>query len=207
MYCYRKPVLVSWDYKYTNGSGTIHAGALQKYVAWLYVPDSIVDISRVTCAHTISQMICSGGILNRNGKMTEITRISNGCKYRSHSASTVLIQQVPSSGLYFDAQVPSLQIRITVLFSADLQTPRTALPGFPATLLVFQSVSKHFYYSYAHSVIASFTRCHHNRRKLITYRATLPPSWENGTWQVPSQLSHSVLGYHNITKIISCISS
>ena len=112
-------------------------------------------------------------------------------KYRSHSASTVLIQQVPFSGLYFDEQVPSLQIRITVLFSADLQTPRTALPGFPAILPVFQNVSTHFYYPYAHSVIALFTRCRHNRRKLITYRATLPPSWENGTWQVPSQLSHS----------------
>ena len=37
MYCYHKPVLASWDDKYTNGSGTIHAGALQKYVAWLYV--------------------------------------------------------------------------------------------------------------------------------------------------------------------------
>ena len=36
------------------------------------------------------------------------------------TASTVLIQQVPFSGLYFDEQVPSLQIRITVLFSADL---------------------------------------------------------------------------------------
>ena len=41
------------------------------------------------------------------------------------TASTVLIQQVPFFGLYFDEQVPSLQIRITVLFSADLQTPRT----------------------------------------------------------------------------------
>ena len=26
MYCYRKHVLVSWDDKYTVGSGTIHAG-------------------------------------------------------------------------------------------------------------------------------------------------------------------------------------
>ena len=60
------------------------------------------------------------------------------------TASTVLIQQVPFSGLYFDEQVPSLQIRITVLFSADLQTPRTALPGFPTTLPVFQNVSAHF---------------------------------------------------------------
>ena len=57
--------------------------------------------------------------------------ISNCCKYRSHSASTVLIQQVPFSGLYFDEQVPSLQIRITVFFSTDLQTPRKAYRGFP----------------------------------------------------------------------------
>ena len=73
------------------------------------------------------------------------------------TASTVLIQQVSFSGLYFDEQVPSLQIRITVLFSADLQTPRTALPGFPTTLPIFQNVSTHFLYSCAHSVDASFT--------------------------------------------------
>ena len=73
------------------------------------------------------------------------------------TASTVLIQQVPFSGLYFDEQVPSLQIHITVLFSANLQTPRTALPGFPTTLPVFQNVSTHFLYSCAHSVDASFT--------------------------------------------------
>ena len=71
--------------------------------------------------------------------------IWSDCKYRSHSASTVLIQQVPFSVLYFDEQVPSLQIRITVLFSADLRTPRTALPGFPTTLPVFQNVSTHFF--------------------------------------------------------------
>ena len=73
------------------------------------------------------------------------------------TASTVLIQQVPFSRLYFDEQVPSLQILITVLFSADLQTPRTALSGFPTTLPVFQNVSTHFMYPCAHSVDASFT--------------------------------------------------
>ena len=117
--------------------------------------------------------------------------ISNCCKYRSHSASTALIQQVPFSGLYFDEQVPSLQIRITVLSSTDLQTPRVALPGFPATLPVFWNVSTHFFYPCAHSVVASFTRCRLNRRKLNTYRETRLPSWENGTWQVPSELPHS----------------
>ena len=116
---------------------------------------------------------------------------SNDCKYRSHSTSTVLIQQVPFSGLYFDEQVPSLQIRITVLFSVDLQTSRTALPVSPTTLLVFQNISMHFFYPCAHSVHASLTRCRLNRRKMNTYRETRPPSWENGTWQVPSQLSHS----------------
>ena len=108
-------------------------------------------------------------------------------KYRSHSAGTVL-------WLIFDEQVPSLQICITVLFSADLQTPRTALPGFPTTLPVFQNVSTHFFYPYAHSVDASFTPCRLNRQKWNTYRETRPPSWENGTWQVPSQLSHSAIG-------------
>ena len=119
------------------------------------------------------------------------------------TTSTVLIQQVLFSFsryrslacIFFDEQVPSLQIRITVLFSAALQTSRTALPGFPTTLLVFQNVPTHFFYTSAHSVDASFTRCRLNRRKLNTYRETGPPSWENLTWQVPCQLSHSANGY------------
>ena len=90
--------------------------------------------------------------------------------------------------------VPSLQVRITILFNTDLPMPRIALLSFPATPPIFWNVSTHFYYPYAHPVIASFTRCFHNRRILITYRATLLPSWENGTWQVPSQLLHSDLG-------------
>ena len=80
----------------------------------------------------------------KNNRSLAFQPISNDCKYRSHSASTVLIQQVPFFGLYFDEQVPSLQIRITVLFSADQQTPRTTLPGFPTTLPVFRNVSTHF---------------------------------------------------------------
>ena len=124
---------------------------MQKYVkkeicSLATCSDNIVHISRVTCAHTISQMICSGGISNRNGKITAITRISANfklLKYRSHSASTFLIQQVPFYGLYFDEQVPSLQIRIIVLFSTDLQTPFTVLPGFPATLPVFHPPHTH----------------------------------------------------------------
>ena len=195
MYCYRKPVLASWDDKYTNDSRTIHAGVLQKYVAWLHVRIALWT-SQGSHGHTLflrwyALVVFQTG-MEKLLRSFAFQPISNGCKYRSHSASTVLIQQVPFSGLYFAEQVPSLQIRITVLFSADLQTPRRALPGFPATLPVLQNVSTHFYYPYAHSVIASFTRCRHNHRKLITYRATLPPYWENGTWQVPSQLSHSV---------------
>ena len=129
--------------------------------------------------------------------------MSNDCKYRSHSASTVLIQQVPFSGLYFVEQVPSLQIGITVLFSADLQTPRIALPGFPTTLPVFQKVSTQFFLPCAHTVDASFTRCRLNRRKLNTYREARPPSSENGTWQVPFQLSHSAF-WHNLPNDSRC---
>ena len=138
-----------------------------------------MHIARVTCAHTISQMLCSGGISNKDGKITAITRISanyNCCKYRSHSAGTVRIHQVPFSGFYFDEQVPSHQICITVLFSTDLKTSRTALLGFPATLPEFQNFSTHFLYPCAHSALASFTRCRLNRQKLNTYRGTRPPS-------------------------------
>ena len=83
-------------------------------------------------------------------------------------------------------------IQGTVLFTPDLLTPHTAFPSLPATVPLFWNVSTHFFYPCAHSVVASSTRCHLNRRKLNTYRATCPPSWENGTWQVPSQLSHRV---------------
>ena len=65
-------------------------------------------------------------------------------KCRPHSANTVLIQQAPFSNLYIDEQVHYLQICVTVLFNTDLHTPRTALPGFPATLPVFRNVSTHF---------------------------------------------------------------
>ena len=108
-------------------------------------------------------------------------------------ASTVLTQRVLFSGLYSDEHVYPLHIRITVLLSTDLQTPRTALPEFSATLSVFRNVSTHFFYPSAHSVDASFTRSRLNRRKLNTYRERRPPSWENGTRQVPSQLPHSAL--------------
>ena len=100
--------------------------------------------------------------------------------------------------LLLNIQVPfstcQQAIHGTVLFTPDLLTPHTAFPSIPATVPVFWNVSTHFFYPCAHSVVASSTRCHLNRRKLNTYRETRPPSWENGTWQVPSQLSHSAIG-------------
>ena len=108
--------------------------------------------------------------------------------------------------LLLNIQVPfstrQQAIHGTVLFTPDLLTPHTAFPSLPATVSVFWNVSTHFFYPCAHSVVASSTRCHLNRRKLNTYRATRPPSWENGTWQVPSQLSHSELaGWWKVTEM------
>ena len=97
--------------------------------------------------------------------------------------------------LLLNIQVPfstrQQAIHGTVIFTPDLLTPHTAFPSLPTTVPVFWNVSAHFFYPCAHSVFASSTRCHLNHRKLNIYRATRPPSWENGTWQVPSQLSHS----------------
>ena len=97
--------------------------------------------------------------------------------------------------LLLNIQVPfstrQQAIHGTVLFTPALLTPHTAFASLPATEPVFWNVSTHFLYPCAHSVVASSTRCHLNRRKLNAYRETRPPSWENGTWQVPSQLSHS----------------
>ena len=116
------------------------------------------------------------------------------CKYR------VLTLQVPffiCRYLLLNIQVPfstrQQAIHGTALFTPDLLTPHTAFASLPATVSVFWNVSTHFFYPCAHSVVALSTRCHLNRRKLNTYRVTRPPSWENGTWQVPSQLSHSVI--------------
>ena len=103
--------------------------------------------------------------------------------------------------LLLNIQVPfstrQQAIHGTVLFTPDLLTPHTVFTSLPATVSVFCNVSTHFFFPCAHSVVASSTTCHLNRRKLSTYRETRPPSWENGTWQVPSQLSHS--DYFNIT--------
>ena len=97
--------------------------------------------------------------------------------------------------LLLNIQVPfstrQQAIHGTVLFTPDLLTPHTDFPSLPATVPIFRNVSTHFFYPCAHSVVASSTRYHLNRRKLNTYREARPPSWENGTWQVPSQLLHS----------------
>ena len=77
-------------------------------------------------------------------------------------------------------------------FSAALQAPRTALLGFPATLLVSQNVSTHI-------CTPVRTRSRDiNSRKLNTYPETCPPYWENGTWEVPSQLPQSASCCHVI---------
>ena len=116
---------------------------------------------------------------------------------RLHIASAAFfILQVPyfiCRYLLLNIQAPfstrQQAIRGTVLFTPDLLTPHTAF--LHATVPVFWNVSTHFSYPCAHQSNASCSRCRHNRWKLITYRASRPPSWENGTWQVPSQLSHS----------------
>ena len=114
------------------------------------------------------------------------------CKYR---VPTLQVPFFICRYLLLNIQVPfstrQQAIHGTVLFTPDLLTPHTAFTSLPATVPVFWNVSTHFFYPCAHSVVASSTRCHLNRRKLNTYRETRPPSWENGTWQVPSQLSHS----------------
>ena len=159
MYCYRKPVLALLSMiTYTNGRGQFTQAYVKKYVAWLHVLIALWT-TQGSHVHTL--------FLRWYALVVFETEWKNNCdhshfsqfKIVSHSASTVLIQQEPFSALYFDGQVPSLQIRITVLFSTDLQTPSTALPGFPATLSVFWNVSTHFFYPCTHSVVASFTLC------------------------------------------------
>ena len=97
MYCYPKPVLTSWDDTHTNGRGQFLQVYVKKYVAWP------LCTSQGSHVHTLF-LICPCGISNKNGKITVITSISanfNCCKYRSHPTGTVLILQVPFSGLYF----------------------------------------------------------------------------------------------------------
>ena len=153
-----------------------------------------VHISRITCVHYfLDDMLWWYFKQEWRKVLRSLTfqPISNYCKYCSFSTSTVLAQQVPFSGLYFDEQVHSLQIRLTVFFSTykGLAQPYRDSAGIPKRFYAL-------YYPRSHSVDASFTRCYLNRRKFSTYRKRRPPSRENGTWQVPSQLPHSALGPH-----------
>ena len=70
---------------------------------------------------------------------------------RLHTASTVLILQVPffiCRYFLLNIQVPLLTrqqaIHDTVLFTPDLLTPQTAFPSLPATVPVFWNVSMQF---------------------------------------------------------------
>ena len=102
--------------------------------------------------------------------------------------------------LLLNIQVPfstrQQAIHGTVLFTPDLRTPHTAFPSLPATVPVFWNVSTHFFYPYAHSVVASSTRCHLNWRKLDTYRATLGKRTVLGRYH----LERTVLGRY----LLSC---
>ena len=133
VYCYRKPVLTSWVDKYTNGREQFMRVYTKKYVAWLHV--LTLCTSQGSHVHTLFLRwyapVAFQTRMEKSLRSLALQLISNCCKYRSHSTCTVLIQQVPFSGLYFDELVSSLQIRITVLFSTDLITPRIALLGFP----------------------------------------------------------------------------
>ena len=114
------------------------------------------------------------------------------------TASTVLIQQVPFSfsryrSLAYILMSRYLLFKLALPFSLARTYKRLVQPyrGFLRLWRYSKTFLRTFFYPCAHSVDASFTRCRLNRRKLNTYRETRPPSWENGTWQVPSQLSHS----------------
>ena len=114
------------------------------------------------------------------------------------TASTVLIQQVPFSfsryrSLAYILMSRYLLFKFALPFSLARTYKRLAQPYRGLLRLCRYSTTflRTFFYPCAHSVDASFTRCHLNRRKLDTYRETRHPFWENGTWQVPSQLSHS----------------
>ena len=121
------------------------------------------------------------------------------------TASTVLIQQVPFSfsryrSLAYISMSRYLLFKFALPFSLARTYKRLVQPYQCLLRLCWYSygslfrIPKRFYalfYPCARSVDASFARCRLNRRKLNTYRETRLPSWENGTWQVPSQLSHS----------------
>ena len=108
------------------------------------------------------------------------------------TASTVLIQQIP----FLFSRYRSLAY---ILMSG----PTNASYILTGVSYNSAGIPKRFYALFLPLCILS--RCRLNRRKLNTYRATRPPSWENGTWQVPSQFSHSDISFSRYMAPISGI--
>ena len=117
------------------------------------------------------------------------------CNLRSHAAGTVLYLQVPSpqpASTVLDPSTSKSQYRSPYTGPSNASYSRFKASRDCTNILKrFHA----FFLPLCILINASCSRCRHNRWKLITYRATLPSSWENGTWQVPSQLSHSDVSY------------
>ena len=96
------------------------------------------------------------------------------------------IQQVPFSALHF-------LFKFTWPFSLPRTYKRLVHPYWDFQL--FSRYSKAFLLTFVTLVLTQSLP--HSRdavtiaEKCITYQETLPPSWENGIWQVPSQSAHS----------------
>ena len=160
--------------------------------------DSIVDISRVTCAHCFSDDMLWWYFKQEWKNNWDHSHFNEF----QMTASTVLIQQVPLSfsryrSLAYILMSRYLLFKLALPFSLARTYKRLVQPyrGFLRLCRYSKTFLRTFLTPCAHSVDASFTRCRLNGRKLNTYRETRPPSWENGTWQVPSQLSHSEYGW------------
>ena len=121
---------------------------------------------------------------------------------RLHMASTVLILQVPffiSKYLFLNIQVLLLTrqkaMHGTVVFTSDFLMPHTAFPSYPAMYQYSETfVPSSSTPVQTQSLPRPSTQYRLNGRKLNTYWETCPPSWVNGTWQVPSKLPHSLHG-------------
>ena len=129
------------------------------------------------------------------------------------TASTVLIQQVPFSfgryrSLAYILMSRYLLFKFALPFSLARPYKRIVQPyrGF-LRLCRYSKTFLRTFLPLCTLIDALFTRCRLNRRKLNTYRETRPPSWENGTWQVPSQLSHSEVYPPRVTPtfVLHCV--
>ena len=102
MYCYQKPILTSWDDKYTNGRGQFMQVYIKVYVAWLHV---LIALWTSQGSHVLTLFLRWYALVvfqtsNRNEKIIATTRISANfkllqvpfsfSKYRSHLVGTVL---------------------------------------------------------------------------------------------------------------------